>query len=84
MALYIVTEGQQEKVFHVPFKRFDDNLIYSVSHIQADGDELEHIKYVFTMKDKNQFKSGYSVPMPREERVVRWYGDIAKTILANL
>lgn len=45
--------------------------------LQADGDELEHIKRVFSLGGT------YTIPMP-QKRVVRWYGDIARTIIGNL
>lgn len=84
MALYIITNGKQEKAFHVPFTKFEENIINSATMIQADGDELDHIQYRFTTTDAKQYKTGYSIPMPLGGRVVKWYGDIAKTILANL
>ena len=49
----------------------------SVLELQADGDELEHIKRLFSLGGT------YSIPMP-QKRVVRWYGDIARTIIGNL
>lgn len=48
--------------------------------IQADGDELERIKSVFT----TGVVGGYTIPMPYGKRVVRWHGDLAATILFNL
>ena len=44
-----------------------------VSSVQADGDELEHIK--------DKFKN---IPLSIVERVVTWFGDNAKFIVANL
>lgn len=44
--------------------------------IQADGDELDHIKYIFP--NLTIFSTS------KQQKVVIWYGDIAKTILANL
>lgn len=48
--------------------------------IQADGHELEHIKTLF----RTGGNGGYSIPMPVNKRVVRWYGDIAATIIFNM
>ena len=47
--------------------------------IQADGDELEHIKKMFSGNEWH----GYTIPLP-DKRVVRWVGDLARTILVNL
>lgn len=85
MALYIVTNGQQEKVYNIPFRGFNDQTIHSVSHILADGDELETITELFC--NRHLVEQNYivipSIPLPKS-RVAIWYGDIAKTILANL
>lgn len=48
------------------------NGVNSVIDIQADGDELRHIQSSFT-----------NIPIANV-RVMRWFGDIARTIIANL
>jgi hypothetical protein len=63
-----------------------DPLIYDgardVIEIQADDDELEHIKNMFP-KVNNSFGSVVSPLIPKG-KVVRLFGDLAKTIVANL
>lgn len=46
--------------------------IHTITDIHADGDELYHIRVKFTNL------------LLAEVRVMSWYGDIAKTIVANL
>lgn len=46
--------------------------VIAISEIQADGHELEHIKNMFDQ------------PILPKGRVVRIFGDLAKTIVANL
>ncbi len=53
--------------------------INHVLSIQIDGDELEHVKDQYTSAN-----TGLKLPIPRNQRVVRLFGDIAKTIVANL
>lgn len=48
-----------------------------VLYVQADGDELLFIHRLF-LND-----GGPTIPFPNK-RVVRWYGDIAKTIAWNV
>jgi hypothetical protein len=43
-----------------------------ISNVQADGDELEHIKRNFS-----------NIPMTNKP-VIKWFGDDAKFIVANL
>jgi len=47
----------------------------SVTSIQADGDELEHIKTMFTAHN--------AIPIPRG-RSVKFYGETAQMIVGNL
>ena len=60
-------------------------LLARVYMVQADCGELEHIQNQYASVDGNsgQFFQ-YSIPIPTPNRVVRWYGDIARTILLNL
>lgn len=92
MALYIVNKSGTEKIWHIgmktPLELFfsNDNLriIEQVAYIQADLDELEHIRNLFT--SISQFKDVAivcTIPMPRQ-RVVKWVGETAQTILLNL
>lgn len=86
MALYIVYEGG-ETTWHVGQKAdFSAKFINNVTHIQADGDELQYLykQYGFDVSPTLNPKPVYSIPMPTNQRVIRWFGDIAKTILANL
>lgn len=48
----------------------EDDKIPSIEYVQADGHELSLIVEMF----------GDTIPMPRGPMVIRWYGDIAKTI----
>lgn len=61
-----------------------DELIPKIEYLQADGDELEHIKNQYKSAGSMQFEYIYSIPMPMNRIVVRWYGCTAQTIVANL
>jgi len=75
MALDILINGKY-KSWHVGEKNpVAYNEVQDVEEVQADGDELEHIKDMFL----NQMP----LPTPRN-RVVRWFGDHAKLIVGNL
>ena len=61
--------------------------------LQADGDELAHIQRVFTNKvtifappGEEPASITFDIPtLPMSNKpVVRWYGDLAKTIFLNL
>ena len=84
MALEITMQSGNKYTWHVgsgiPI-RYDE--ICAIQEIQADGDELYHIV--------KQYRNGqwggndtYSIPVPAKNKVVRWFGDFAKTIAANL
>ncbi|MFA5403946.1 MAG: hypothetical protein WC358_03325 [Ignavibacteria bacterium] len=49
---------------------WEDSLIRDIEFIQADGHELNAIVKMFQG----------TIPIPQGLRVVRWYGDIARTI----
>ncbi len=71
MALYITDNNRRDFVWHVG----KQNLPVAMSEIiaiQADGDELEHIKNKMS-----------NIPMT-DSRCVRWYGDMAKFIVSNV
>jgi hypothetical protein len=64
--------------FHVPFERTAIGQVRTelVTEVQADGDELTHVEWKFN-----------NLPMPKVitgHTVVRWFGDDAKFIVANL
>ena len=56
-----------------PFGADNYSAITDIAHVQADGDELEFVNTSFTNLRTRQNK-----------RVVRFYGDDAKTIAGNL
>jgi hypothetical protein len=74
MALNILMESGRSVEWHVgesnPIEW--DKTVF-VETVQADGHELEHIKALF----------GPTLPTAKG-RVVRWFGDDAKTIVGNL
>ncbi len=53
--------------------------INNIQSIQMDGDELEHVKIQYKL-----ISGGYTLPIPYGVRVVRLFGDDAKTVVANL
>ena len=64
-----------EKVWYVgQHSSISDDEIDLIKFIQADGHELDHIKYCM-------FGDSGMIP---EGRIVKIYGDLAKTIVANL
>ena len=65
-------DERMEFEWHVGGGRPGVNL-EQVEEIQADGDELEHIKQNFT-----------NFPMANHVRVVRWRGEHARFILSHL
>jgi len=77
MALYIIYENDQWEEAHLPIKIRKEG-IPGVKYIQVDGDELDEIRYRFSQGQQ------CTIPFPTGRREVRWYGDIAKTILGNL
>lgn len=74
MALNIVFNNNSIKEWHVNnLKPLQNGEIEHIKYIQASGHELELIRNTFngTIPDIK----GY---------IMKWYGDIAKTIIANL
>ncbi len=92
MAYYAVMKSGTEHQWHtqneVPEMIYRN--IENVEMLQADGHELQHIIDQYGYKTQAKYGIGdtvtfcYSIPMPKNVQVVRWYGDIAKTIIANL
>lgn len=69
--LYVRSDSDEQEL-HIP----GDNIWINardIIEVQADGDELEVIKEQF----------GTSIPTGNA-RVQRWFGDIAKSVVANL
>jgi len=68
--LYITRQYKKTTAHHIgePIVFFDGD---DVTEVQADGDELEHIRHKFT-----------NIPMSTRNLVV-WYGDMAKFIVEN-
>ena len=60
------------KTWHVG-KKMPDDYIHLIEFVQAHGDELQEIYRQFA-----------HLPQARLAKVVRWYGDHAKFIVANL
>jgi hypothetical protein len=92
MSLLVVLKSlnpKTKKEFHVPFSGTLPNLDPDeIEFIQADGDELDCIRDLFTtfgemVPGVGRINQILSIPIPKH-RVVRWYGDIAKTIYFNL
>lgn len=86
MALYIIhTDGRynMEAIWHVgESTTMNMPELSTITHIQADGDELEYIKELFRLEMTGV--PHYTIPMPLDRSLVTWYGDFARTIIANL
>lgn len=59
-----------------------DNEIDNIKYFSADGEELYYIKSQYSKYTDPTTE--FSIPIPRNQDIVRWYGDIAKTIVFNL
>lgn len=90
--LYIVTTDGHEIEWHVgePVPKMwglvpygTDRDLQRISYIQADGDELAHIREMFTSGFGSDGCPRYNIPMPAKQ-MCHWYGDLAKTIYLNL
>lgn len=68
-------DGTHKKVWHVhePRPKLSDSDLVNTVFLQADGHELEYVH--------ENFKK---IPRTNNRSVVRWYGDHAKFIAANL
>jgi hypothetical protein len=76
-------DGRNQFETHIPFKNLPTLVNEEIDFIQADGDELDHILFQF-LNGSNPFSMNFTIPVPKDREVVRWYGDIAKTIYYNL
>jgi DNA-binding IclR family transcriptional regulator len=88
MALYIKKEGSMGSIGYSwnvgQPSPIIDTAISTITYIQADGDELELILNSFcTNPHANHTSRHYTIPVAKE-RVMKWYGDIARTIIANI
>jgi hypothetical protein len=81
--LYITVEKEEAQNYtwyvgeKLPYTFTSGGTERFVTNVQADGDELEWLQREFTHSDT------CTIPMPRS-RVVQWYGDIAKSIVAAI
>jgi hypothetical protein len=70
------SENERKARFPIPYQ------VSNIDCIQADHDELEYILSQYIM---NTLTNSYlTIPVPKNKKVATWYGDIAKTIIANL
>ena len=75
MLAIILYNNKVERTWYIgDTVRFSLSEINNITFIQADGHELDHIKSMFESPN-NMIPKG---------RVVKIYGDLAKTIVANL
>lgn len=73
------TLEQFRKMYRVPIDMTD------VSYFTATGDELNHIKNQYKRSMGNVYDDdNYTIPFKNNASSMTWYGDIARTILANL
>lgn len=85
MGLYIVFHTKAPINCWVPFTanlslKTED--IDDIQYIQADGHELEAIQKRFTIKTADDM-THFTIPIANN-RISRWFGSIAKTIIGNL
>lgn len=59
-------------------------VVPNIDWIQADGHELDAIQEMFSNRNSIGDPITYTIPMDRTGCVVRWAGDIARTIHLNL
>lgn len=84
MALYIIFQSGTHRTWNIgqeiPLKIEE---VEAISYIQADGHELEIISQLFCTNPKAHPKDKkYTIPMPNKG-IVKWFGDIARTIILN-
>lgn len=68
-----IANADWDREYHVGDKvdyNWEEDRISMIEHIQADGHELNAIVRMFQG----------TIPLPIGGRVVRWYGDLARTI----
>lgn len=64
-------------------KKINKDYIKNISHLSAIDECLKYIKRQYKIQD-GKLNYTYSIPMIEYHNVMCWYGDIAKTIFANL
>lgn len=86
MALVIKFESGYIKEYHIGLDvPISHEECRAIAEIQANGDELEYIINKYTINPKaHSSDKRYTIPIPFNTRIVRWFGDIAQTIIANL
>jgi len=73
MAAYFITEDGREKVRHIQDTNFfESDEIHTIVEVQLDGHELEYVRQDMT-----------GIPMHKDRRVQKFYGDHAKFIAGN-
>lgn len=85
-------DGKQlEREFHAPFTAMPEFKNVEIDFIQADGHELDVIVSSFLAEANvgnetvgDAWLKFPTIPVPEKRLVVRWYGDLAKTIYFNL
>lgn len=85
MALVIKQKDGSEVQWHVGSPK-PQWYMAGVDYVYADGHELTHIEKLFnTNYNAGQTSDKlFTIPMIVHARKMVWYGDIAKTILANI
>lgn len=87
MSFYAHFKNGSGRTWNEPVKVPNEVLdkIEEVQYFQADGDELEILQkqYGYHHDQPIHAVREYSIPMPRQ-RVIKWYGDIGRTIILNL
>lgn len=71
--LYVITKNGASIDWHVGEKLHEDFYYLDVAEVQADCDELQHIKENF-----------HNIPYNKTKRVQRWFGAMAQFIAHNL
>ena len=81
MAFYAHYEDNSGTTWHIGShapNQLTDNNLRRIVYLQADGDELAYIVSSYTVNGH------LTIPLSTRVNVVRWYGDLAKTIAYNL
>lgn len=85
MALIITFSSGILREWHLGQRKpLRDDEIKAITKIEADGDEFYHIQDMFSTRDGISKIISCSIPMVNYKNKMTWYGDFAKTIIANL